>query len=287
MPRRDDVFDDFDRHSGLMDSVIGSVGETLRERPGTFAAMVTFVALFGFVASNALWHQPNSHENAFYSTRDNVAAFQSQTSDLAKVPVKKPRTANPMPLPEVEASAAADPTVMGVQATLRDLRLYDGEVDGVMGSRTRAAIAAYQKIVRIPQTGEVSEELLANLRAVPDRRVNDAEVASNGETQTGRMETADGDIVASIRPSPRPDTGKIAVQPTAVDDVLAANGDPMVMQIQAGLRQYLQIELVADGQMGSKTRKAIEDFQNIVRMPVTGKIDDAVLDRMRNEGLIN
>jgi peptidoglycan hydrolase-like protein with peptidoglycan-binding domain len=287
MPRRDDVFDDFDRHSGLMDGLIGSVGETLRERPGTFAAMVTFVALFGFVASNALWHQPNNHESAFYSTRDNVAAPASQTEELAATPVKKPRASNPMPLPEVEASAVADPTVMGVQATLRDLRLYEGEVDGVMGSRTRAAIAAYQNILRMPQTGEVSEELLANLRAVPARRVNDTEVASNGENLTGRIEAGDGDIVASIRPSPRPDTGKITQQPKIVDDVLAENGDPMVMQIQAGLRQYLQIELVADGQMGSKTRKAIEDFQNIVRLPVTGKIDENVLDRMRNEGLIN
>jgi peptidoglycan hydrolase-like protein with peptidoglycan-binding domain len=288
MPRRDEVFDDFDRHSGLMDGMIGSLGETLRERPGTFAAMVTFVALFGFVASNALWHQPNSHESAFYSTRDNVAAQAENTSgEVAAVPVKRPRTTNPMPLPEVEASAVADPTVMGVQATLRDLRLYEGEVDGVMGSRTRAAIAAYQGILRMPQTGDVSDELLANLREVPARRVNDAEVVANSETQSGTIESGDGDIVASIRPSPRPDTGKIAKQPKIVDDVLAENGDPMIMQIQAGLRQYLQIELVADGQMGSKTRKAIEDFQNIVRLPVTGKATDDVVARMRSEGLIN
>ena len=288
MPRRDEVFDDFDRHSGLMDGIIGSAGETLRERPGTFAAMVTFVALFGFVASNALWHQPNSHENAFYSTRDNVAvSAERQPGEPAAVPAKRPRSTNPMPLPEVEASAVADPTVMGVQATLRDLRLYEGEVDGLMGSRTRAAIAAYQAILRMPQTGEVSEELLANLREVPARRVNDAEVASNDDTQSGRIEAGDGDIVASIRPSPRPDAGSIDKQPQVPNDVLADDGDPMVMQIQAGLRQYLQIELDADGKMGSRTRKAIEDFQNIVRLPVTGKIDDDVLDRMRSEGLIN
>ena len=287
MPRRDDVFDDFDRPSGLMDGIIGSVGETLRERPGTFAAMVTFVALFGFVASNALWHQPNSHENAFYSTRDNMAAPAGEMSQLASKPVKKPRANNPMPLPEVEESAVADPTIMGVQVTLRDLRLYEGEIDGVMGSRTRTAIAAYQSILRMPATGEISDELLANLREVPARRVSDAEIATNVDPQSGTVETGDGDIVASIRPSPRPDIGEIAKQPEKAGDVLAENGDPMVMQIQAGLRQYLQIDLVADGQMGSKTRKAIEDFQNIVRLPVTGKIDDDVLERMRSEGLIN
>jgi peptidoglycan hydrolase-like protein with peptidoglycan-binding domain len=280
MPQRDEVFDDFDRHSGLMAGVIANVGESLRERPGTFAAMVTFVALFGFVASNALWNQPYSHESAFYSTRDSVAAASSE-------PVAANRQTNPIPLPEVAAVTAPDPTIMGVQATLRDLRLYEGEVDGVMGSRTRQAIIAYQNILRMPQTGDVSEELLANLRAVPPKRVNDTDVASNSDAKNGRIEPANGDIVASIRPSPRPDTGNIAAQPKVEPDALAENGDPMVMQIQAGLRQYLNVELVADGRMGSKTRKAIEDFQNIVRLPVTGKIDEAVLERMRNEGLIN
>lgn len=278
MPRRDEVFDDFDRHSGLMDGILGTVGETMRERPGTFAAMVTFVALFGFVASNALWHQPNSHENAFYSVRDNITAPAQKQAKIAK-PVA------PQPIPEASEVAASDPTIMGVQATLRDLRLYKGEVDGVMGSQTRQAIAVYQGILRMPQTGEVSEQLLANLREVPARKVNDAEMAIEGTVQTDEL--AAGDIVASIRPSPRPDIGEIAKQPAVAEDTLAENGDPMVMQIQAGLRQYLDIDLVADGRMGSKTRKAIEDFQNIVRLPVTGKVDDEVLDRMRSEGLIN
>ena len=287
MPRRDDTFDHFDRHSGLMDGITASVGETLRERPGTFAAMVTFVALFGFVASNALWHQPNSHENAFYSTRDSVAVPADDATNQAAV---SKRVSKPLPLPLADTSAAvADPTIMGVQATLRDLRLYEGEIDGLMGSRTRQAIAAYQGILRMPQTGEVSDQLLANLRTVPARRVNDVDIATNSDAQTGRIEAAgsDGDIVASIRPSPRPKTGNIDAQPEVSGDTLAENGDPMVMQIQAGLRQYLGIELVADGQIGSKTRKAIEDFQNIVRLPVTGKIGDDVVEKMRSEGLIN
>jgi peptidoglycan hydrolase-like protein with peptidoglycan-binding domain len=280
MPRRDEVYDDFDKTAGLMDGTIALISETLRERPGTFAAMVTFVALFGFVASNALWHQPNSHENAFYSTRDSLGA---PAGPSALQPVSQTGNANPMPLPEV----AADPTVMGVQTTLRDLRLYQGEIDGLMGSQTRQAIAAYQSILRIPQTGEVSEQLLANLRAVPVRRVSDQEVASAADIETVVSEPADGDIVASIRPSPRPTDGNIAAQPAVTGDTLAENGDATIMQIQAGLRQYLNVELVADGQMGAKTRKAIEDFQNIVRLPVTGKVDDAFLDKMRDEGLIN
>ncbi len=283
MPRRDEVFDDYDRPSGLMDGLTATLSETLRERPGTFAAMVTFIALFGFVASNALWYQPNSHENAFYSTRDNMAApASSAKNDASQIS----RKANPLPLPQAQV---ADPTIMGVQTTLRDLRLYHGDVDGVMGSQTRLAIAAYQGILRMPQTGDISDQLLANLRAVPAPRVNEAEVAAIVENEIGNPKSAgaDGDIVASIRPSPRPKFDNIAVQPKLNGDKLAENGDPLVMQIQAGLRQFLNIELVADGQMGSRTRKAIEDFQNIVRLPVTGNVNDAFLNKMRNEGLIN
>ncbi|MGL4405489.1 MAG: hypothetical protein ACRCT6_06995, partial [Notoacmeibacter sp.] len=113
MPRRDEVFDDYDRPSGLMDGLTATIGETLRERPGTFAAMVTFVALFGFVASNALWHQPNTHENAFYSTRDSVKAPANPVSTSV---AKAAKNTNPLPLPQ---APVADPTIMGVQATLR------------------------------------------------------------------------------------------------------------------------------------------------------------------------
>lgn len=289
MPRRDEFYDDYDRPSGLVSELTATLGETLRERPGTFAAMVTFVALFGFVASNALWHQPNSHENAFYSMRDTVAAPRSAIANGTAGAARKDNNPVPQPLP---AAAVADPTVMGVQATLRDLRLYDGAVDGLMGTKTRQAIAAYQGILRIPQTGDISDQLLANLRAVPIRRVRDADVASAAEGQSeSAAETVtagtDGGIVASIRPSPRPTIEEIAAQPAVNADVLAENGDPMVMQIQAGLRQFLNIELDADGRMGSKTRKAIEDFQNIVRLPVTGQLDDDFLEKMRSEGLIN
>lgn len=228
MPRRDEFYDDYDRPSGLVSELTATLGETLRERPGTFAAMVTFVALFGFVASNALWHQPNSHENAFYSMRDTVAAPRSAIANETAGVARKASNPVPQPLP---APAVADPTVMGVQATLRDLRLYDGAVDGLMGSKTRQAIAAYQGILRMPQTGDISEQLLANLRAVPARRVRDADAASAAEGQfepAAETVTAgtDGGIVASIRPSPRPTMDEIAAQPAVNADVLAEMATP-------------------------------------------------------------
>lgn len=283
MPQRDDVFDDDRRSNGMLDSLSSTITDTLRDRPGTFAAMVTFVALFGFVASNALWHQPNSHENAFYSTRDNLTAPAVAPKGNA---VEISQNINPLPLPE---PVAANPTVMGVQATLRDLRLYDGVIDGVMGTKTRQAIAAYQDILRMPQTGEISDRLLANLRTVPNRNVDESGSGSrnNLAVDQGVNTMQDGDIVASIYPSPRPDIENIVEQPVVVEAKSEKAGDPMIRQIQAGLRQFLTLELEADGQMGSKTRQAIEDFQNIMQLPVTGKIDAAFLDKMRNEGLIN
>ncbi|WP_193185093.1 peptidoglycan-binding protein [Nisaea sediminum] len=55
--------------------------------------------------------------------------------------------------------------VAEAQGELTRLGLYDGRLDGLMGPKTRTAIRAFQKTAGIPQTGEVSPELLKRLKA--------------------------------------------------------------------------------------------------------------------------
>jgi len=50
--------------------------------------------------------------------------------------------------------------VMDTQRVLAQRGLLDGEVDGVLGPKTRTAIQALQLKMRLPQTGEPSNELL-------------------------------------------------------------------------------------------------------------------------------
>ncbi len=52
--------------------------------------------------------------------------------------------------------AAAHPNdVMKMQQTLRDKGHYSGEVDGVLGLRTRASIRGFQKTENLPVTGQL------------------------------------------------------------------------------------------------------------------------------------
>ena len=39
-------------------------------------------------------------------------------------------------------------------------------VDGLMGQRTRAAIRSFQREVGMPETGEISEQLLSKLKRI-------------------------------------------------------------------------------------------------------------------------
>lgn len=52
-----------------------------------------------------------------------------------------------------------------LQSRLKQLGFYDGEIDGKIGSGSRAAIVEYQKRVGLAQDGYASKRLLARLRA--------------------------------------------------------------------------------------------------------------------------
>lgn len=300
MRRSDELLDDWQDRSGMrrrygagdaLGDIAGTFGEQLKERPGTFAGIVTFIALFAFVGANALWHQPYSHTNAFYSTRDHagaqpMAAVSEKAVRTGKIPAAK--TSGEM---QTVTRPVADPTVLGVQATLRDLRLYEGEVDGLMGTRTRQAIQAYQTILRMPATGEINEQLLAQLRSTPHGDAAGTEIAgaeSDGTLDENGIVPAlpEGDVVASIVPTPRPqldaEIGMIAPQPEARPE-----GSDEIRRLQAGLRQFGNADLEIDGRMGAKTRQAIAEFQEIFRLNVTGEADAALFKEMRRQGFIN
>jgi TPR repeat protein/S1-C subfamily serine protease len=59
---------------------------------------------------------------------------------------------------------ASQSDIIEVQSALASLGYDPGPADGVLGSKTRAAIRAYQAAVGLPVDGEVSDVLLASLR---------------------------------------------------------------------------------------------------------------------------
>lgn len=111
-------------------------------------------------------------------TRQAVAAYQQAmglatdgqpTSDLAEhirftreVSEASLFTGTVAAAPDAEQRAA----IRRVQTGLADLAYSPGEINGELTSATRDAILAFQRDHKLPETGEVSEELIAELAKV-------------------------------------------------------------------------------------------------------------------------
>jgi peptidoglycan hydrolase-like protein with peptidoglycan-binding domain len=70
---------------------------------------------------------------------------------------------NGFALPSRETAPPAPRFVREAQQTLRELGYKPGPVDGVVGPRTKSALAQYQRAERIKVTGQLDSETMARL----------------------------------------------------------------------------------------------------------------------------
>lgn len=273
------------------------VGALLREGIALSAAAVirnplavggttAFLVAFSFVSANALWYQPHFHQGALFSTRAPAPAPLENGGTAANVLLREPAPApqllerTPAALTtDAQATESITPTppvqpgdamVAKVQATLKGLELYAGEVDGLAGPQTSAAVATYQKIVGLQPSGEVNDALLTQLGILqpPANEVDLQQVAALPE-------------IAPAAPAPAPRSAA----PDRVNTVAVPAPDPRVVRIQAGLRAFGNDGIELDGVVGTRTRKGIEEFQSLFGLPITGEPDNAVYAKMREIGL--
>lgn len=73
--------------------------------------------------------------------------------------------AQPKPAPSVPGASPQDLSVMvvRVQAALMRLGYYNGDIDGLLGPKTRAAITKYQQAKSLRQTGRMDIQTLSQL----------------------------------------------------------------------------------------------------------------------------
>lgn len=236
--------------------------------------LTAFAVAFSYVAANAMWYQPHAHGNAFFETRPHVmppveaagdelaAAGQETIIRLEREEVPQSRAAPGAAVPQSQAVDIAapvrrgDPVVEEVQRILAALNLYEGDVDGLTGPQTRAAIENYRRVVGLSASAEIDDQLLAQLGAAP-RAQSGAAPLPAGSPGTDMIETSSA--------TPR-------------DDV-------MVMRIQAGLRAFGNEGIEIDGKVGSRTRAAIREFQSLFGLPETGEPDAQTYAKMRDIGL--
>ncbi|MCD2175554.1 peptidoglycan-binding domain-containing protein [Rhizobium sp. C4] len=211
------------------------IGQAAMRNPVATGGTTAFAIVFSFVAANALWYQPSSHPHPWLDTRDafrdyaskamhpggdTATTFRIERDASAQAGAQAGSTAaQPKPVDGVvvqdEPAPAANPLVADIQANLLRRGLYEGPVDGMMGSKTEAAIMFYQETRGLPQTGAADPAVLdllkkdnAEFNVVPPDRpadVTGAIVARAPQKPVEKPAQKAADPVAAlISKAPRP-----------------------------------------------------------------------------------
>jgi peptidoglycan hydrolase-like protein with peptidoglycan-binding domain len=263
----------------------GGVGAFLMRHRRVLGGLTAFAVAFSYVGANAVWYQPHAHGGAFFATRpltapaaasvaqdeampgefETVIRLEREPEGAQQTPPAGPSIetiiAAPAPTPPPAAptpmiSPRGDPVVEDVQRILAELNLYDGDVDGLTGPKTRSAIEGYRKMVGLSASADIDDQLLAQLGAQP-RATSSASPLPAGSPGTDMIETSSA----------------------------VSHDNGLVMRIQAGLKAFGNDGIDIDGQVGSRTKSAILEFQSLFGLPETGEPDQSVYAKMREIGL--
>lgn len=235
--------------------------DALLRHPRLCAGAALSLVVMTAICVNAIWYQPGKHPAPLFATRTLDINSVGSTERLAKVATPAPR----VELAAVSASAGKEDSgelLREVQTALSVRGYYGGKLDGIYGSRTKAAITAFQKDHSLPEDGKVSLRLLTQVLLSASSRPQEVPVPNQNQV----VETVKKVKTVKVLPKPEP------------------SADGLVARIQAGLRAYGYDDLVVDGQMGQQTATAIQRFQLDYGMKITGEPSDKVLDKLRDIG---
>ncbi|WP_343800436.1 peptidoglycan-binding domain-containing protein [Paenochrobactrum glaciei] len=168
-----------ERFVGFLLTTIASgavfTGRFMVRNPVLTGGATAFLVVMGFVSANALWYQPQSHDNLFFRTRPEQVFVPTPKPSLLsqnatnndKNAASKPETAETQPAGETSQATSnqvasldsieltdelpalapnADVEIAKIQQKLLSLGLYDGAVDGLPGPKTRQAVEQWQQL---------------------------------------------------------------------------------------------------------------------------------------------
>jgi peptidoglycan hydrolase-like protein with peptidoglycan-binding domain len=244
------------------------------------------------------------------------ALLLATTATIIAIPAHNALAASPL-LPVVTGNlvtAAYDRTVADIQLELNRKGYDAGPVDGLIGARTRNAIADYQRRANLLVTGQPSETLLNHLRGTAATAPrSDPPAGANSETQqivrlqkdldrlgydvstTGQVDSSTESAIrayqrdhnllvtgamnealfAHVRESARAERRDTR---DALQDVsVDAN---TIARIQRGLVQRGYKVGNMSGRYDARTRDAIEDYQRDRGVAVTGEPSDMLAEQL-------
>lgn len=294
--------------TGLLAACAAGAGNAIVRNPVAVGGMTAFLISLAFVSANALWYQPHFHGGALLSTRQPVMTApreETQKEAPAPRPIKIERPAatssettgavapDPREAEAEEDKPGGDPTIRNVQTVLRNLDLYRGEVDGLVGPQTRTAIENYRRIVGLSADDTVDDALLKHLGLGKDEPRLGLPEQVPVPTPRPRAASTQQQETASVEMQPREKEGRSAqtkVRETTDDQIRTAavtEPDPTVVRVQAALRAFGNDGIEIDGMMGQETAMAIREFQSLFGLPITGKVDADLVKKMQEVGLTN
>lgn len=314
--------------------------ERYRQAPLTNTALLALVLVSAVSAQNALFGQSHRHPaplfanvSAAHATPKPVIPHTRPKSGPAKVSAQ-PKPADPAPAAkptpaEIAASAAepagptGNPDVFEIQRKLEKLALFTGTVDGYYGPETAAAIRKFESLNGLEQTGKLSADMVARIKAAPlslgaarEASIAAPTPAAPTESPTITVPEAAPNVTASTLPAPTPlsaTIGKTAGPaapkpgvPLAVNEAAAPAASPVkeltgdatpaeiapvsatdpvvIAKVQRGLASLGFLQGPADGVAGEATAKAIRNFETYFNYKVTGRITPGLLDLLVQNG---
>lgn len=313
-------------------AALTAAGRVAVRNPAAVGGTTAFLVALSFVSANAVWYQPQFHPGAFVATREQSVVppapqpvpearpAETEPVDGSRTEIRQvtpeqetakaePRAEPSEPRAEPRSTGSVNPsggdqTVRSAQGVLKELGLYDGEVDGMIGPQTREAVENYRRIVGLEADGGIDSALLEQLGLETQNAVfPEVPPTPAPRPELTASTKAQPESAAAPEPEPEPASARepesapaqeqrrvSAPDSGAGDDLQMAsldNADPAVRRVQAGLRAFGNEGIEVDGVLGEDTRDAIREFQSLFGLSVTGKPDDEFLTKMREVGLIN
>jgi peptidoglycan hydrolase-like protein with peptidoglycan-binding domain len=305
--------DDSDRES-IASGMMARIADRVLENPAMSGGLIVMVLTAAAVVSNALVLQHSQHPEPWFATRPAPVALAPGSDDVV-VPDPRPRAAPRVeppqpriqpaaaPTPEPPIPAAAPTLIADLQRALSAHGFYRGKVDGISGSRTRAAITAYEQAQGLPVTGEPSASVLDHITTAsivpptpvaaaappppPEVTISDLAAASPppSPVETVAVETAADE-------PPQPAAEILSYPPRSVEVVPAAtnasvsaapapeSGAQRTLSVQKALNLIGYGPVPEDGVAGEATTDAIRRFELDHGMPITGAAGDALITRL-------
>ncbi|MBH9974106.1 peptidoglycan-binding protein [Bartonella sp. B10834H15] len=183
--------------------------------------------------------------------------------------------------------------------------LYDGPIDGLDGPKTRSAITLWQQ--KTAQAGGQSGTLkqqddiaslisgslatAGNVDKVTTQSLNNEHRALTNEKPAPANQQPANKIATNANEmrvmSAAPQEISKAAPSQRLENQGGFKADTAdIMRVQAGLRAFGDDHVVVTGTEDENTAEALKNFQKMFSLTVTGKINQEVIDKMKDIGLI-